>query len=118
MKKLLVITLVAAAALFVVDANAFRRGCNTGACEKPCAKKACVDTICTKEIVNVPATQEVTRKVTTETSVGPIQCESCDCEAQHQAVCPDGGFANGGNANTAKVVDVKRQPSRARAIAK
>ena len=97
-KQLVLVTLVAA--LFAVSAEAriFRNGgsCGTSACAKPCAKpcaKACVDTVCTKEIVNVPATQEVTRCVRTETKVGPINCESCNCEEQHRVVTPDGGYA-------------------------
>lgn len=97
-KQLVLVTLVAA--LFAVPANAWRRNggsCGTSACAKPCArpcaKAACVDTVCTKEIVNVPATQEVTRCVRTETKVGPINCESCNCEEQHRVVTPDGGYA-------------------------
>lgn len=95
-KHLVLVTLVA---VMFAGSTAFARRCGsacaTSACAKPvCApKKACVDTICTKEIVNVPATQEVIRKVTTETSVGPIMCESCNCEEQHRPVSPDGGYA-------------------------
>lgn len=113
MKKQLVIVSLFAVMMTAVEVNAWgRRGgaCGTEACAPKCApacKKACVDTICTKEIVNVPATQEVTRVVRTETSVGAIQCESTDCEAQHRAVTPDGGFADGSNTK-AQVVDTKK----------
>ncbi len=92
-KQLVLVTLVAA--LFAVNADA-RRACGSS-CAKPCATKpacakACVDTVCTKEVVNVPATQEVTRCVRTETKVGPIQCESCNCEEQHRPLDPNGQF--------------------------
>ena len=112
-KHLVVVTLVAA--LFAANAEA-RRACGASSCEKPCAKpcaKACVDTICTKEVVNVPATQEVTRVVRTETKVGPIQCESCDCAAQHHAVTPDGQLLENENNNTQ--VTTKKAPRRSMA---
>lgn len=109
-KHLVVVTLVAA--LFAANAEA-RRACGTSACEKPCAKscaKACVDTVCTKEVVNVPATQEVTRVVRTETKVGPIQCESCDCAAQHHAVTPDGQLLENDSNNQVTTKKAARRP--------
>jgi hypothetical protein len=61
-----------------------------------------VDTICSTEVVPVPATQEVTRCVTTKTSVGPIKCESCNCADQHNPVSPDGRQVQVGAARNAR----------------